>query len=438
LWIARVGIRRPAIELRVANRLLELGFVPMTMPRVPAQLTVAAGLCAAAAIALAAAPPLAAQQKQAPRQAAAQPAAPKAAKQAPTTPAAKSEQAIVVLVNDEPITAYEIQQRAKFLALNANLGDRVKENFKRLVQSENTNKQLRAILEEAIRSNPGKSRDQIAAIFEEKKKQFALSLQKQAIDSTRAGLVPQFRKDAQEELIEDRLKLQEAKRLGIEVGEDEVDRVMRGLAERNKLTPEQFYQHIRSGGVEPSTMRDRFKAQFAWREVVRRRAQMTVSITQRDVDRMLSNTAIEAGEDTVELQVQKLTLLVPGKLDQGALARRLAEADGLRRKFGGCKTMAALAREASDVRFEDLKYIKPSSIAEPTRTLLLSAKDGDLLPPSTAAHGIEVYAVCGRRPIRADDKQRERIEGELAQKEYEIVAKRHLRDLRQDAHIEYR
>ena len=55
-----------------------------------------------------------------PRQAAAQPAAPKAEKAAPAS--AKSEQAIAVLVNDEPITAYEIQQRTAFLALNSGGG----------------------------------------------------------------------------------------------------------------------------------------------------------------------------------------------------------------------------------------------------------------------------------------------------------------------------
>jgi peptidyl-prolyl cis-trans isomerase SurA len=408
----------------------------MTMLRAPTLLAVAAGFLAHVAAMLASTFPIAAQQ-QAPRQAAARPAASKAEKQAPA-PASKGEQAIVALVNDEPITAYEIQQRAKFLALNSNISERVKENFKRLVQAESTTAQVRALLEDTIKKNPGKSREQIGAIFEERKKQFALGLQKQAIDSARAGLIPQFRKEAQEELIEDRLKVQEAKRLGIDVGEDEIDRVMKGLAERNKMTIEQFHQHLRAGGVEPSTMRDRFKAQFAWREVVRRRGSMTVSITQRDVDRMLSSTASEAGEDTVELQVQKITLLVPGKLDQAVLARRLAEADALRQRFGGCKTMATLAREADDARYDDLKFIKPSSIAEPTRSLLLSARDGELLPPSTAAHGIEVYAVCSRRPIKADEKQREKAEGELTQKEYEIVAKRHLRDLRQDAHIEYR
>jgi peptidyl-prolyl cis-trans isomerase SurA len=164
---------------------------------------------------------------------------------------------------------------------------------------------------------------------------------------------------------------------------------------------------------------------------------MLVSINQRDVEQMITASARETGDDTVELQVQKITLPTAPK-DQNAMAKRYAEAEALRRRYGGCNTLPGLAKEAGDARHEDLKYIKPSSIPEPTRSLLLSAKDGDMLPPTTAAHGIEVYAVCARRAIKVDEKEREKAEGELAQKEFEIVAKRYLRDLRQDAHIEYR
>ena len=39
--------------------------------------------------------------------------------------------------------------------LNANVGEQVKENFKRMVQAESTNQQVRAILEEVIRSQSG-------------------------------------------------------------------------------------------------------------------------------------------------------------------------------------------------------------------------------------------------------------------------------------------
>jgi peptidyl-prolyl cis-trans isomerase SurA len=346
---------------------------------------------------------------------------------------------IIVLVNDEPITAYEIEQRARFLALNAKIGDRVKDKFKHLVQSESTQQYLRGLLDDVLKKNPGAPRERIQAIFDERKKQYAMGLEKQAVESARAAMVPQFKKEAKEELIDERLKLQEAKKVGAEVGDEEIGRIMKGIAERNKMSEEQFGQHLKSMGVDISTMRERIRTQFAWRDVVRRRFAAMISVTQREVDRMITAAVSESGADTVELQVQRITLPLSGGGDQSALARRYAEGEALRRKFSGCKTMSELAKSAGgSAKYEDMKYIKPSSIAEPTRSMLLAAKDGDVLPPTTAANGIEIYAVCGRRPIKADEKQRELAQDELKSKEIEILAKRHLRDLRQDAHIEYR
>ena len=153
---------------------------------------------------------------------------------------------------------------------------------------------------------------------------------------------------------------------------------------------------------------------------------------------MLSASANENGDDTVELQVQKITLPMPAKPDQAAMAKRYAEADALRQRLDGCKAMAGMAKDAGNARFEDMKYIKPSIIPEPTRSMLVGARDGDVLPPATAASGIEIYAVCGRRAVKGDEKEREKAQEELQAKEFEIMAKRHLRDLMQDAHIEYR
>ena len=347
-------------------------------------------------------------------------------------------QSIVALVNDEPVTAYEIEQRARFLSLSSNIGDKVKENFKRLAQQESTNQQLRTILQEVIDSNKGKSPDQVRAIFEERKKQFSMSLERQAIEGARAGVVPQMRKTAQEELIEERLKLQEAKKNGIEVSDEEVRRVFKGLAENNKMTEDQFVQHLKGLGVDANTLKERFRAMLGWREVVRRRFSALVSVTQREIDRAVSASGSDGGEDGVELSVQKLTLSLPTSSDQAAMAKRFAEAEALRRKFGGCKSMAALAKDAAGAKFDDLKFIKPSSISEPTRSLLLSAKDGDMLPPSATPGAIDLFAVCGRRTVKADEKQREKVQEDLRAKEFETLAKRHLRDLRQDAHIEFR
>jgi peptidyl-prolyl cis-trans isomerase SurA len=369
-----------------------------------------------------------------PRQAAAEPPPAKAGSQS-----GKSEQAIVLLVNDEPVTAYEIQQRANFLALQGNGGvsnelkAKAEARWAQIIKDPKLNERLNAIM----RERKVASQEQAQAV----QKEFVMKLQHDMLDQlqreSRAAMMPKLKKEAQEELIDERLKLQEAKRGGIEITDADVRRMMKTLADRNKMTEEQFAQHLKGMGVDIATMNERTRAQAAWREVVRRKFSAQISITSRDVDRMISATASETGADTVELQIQKITLPTSGKMDQVALAKRYAEADGLRQRIGGCNAMGGLAKEVNG-RFDDLKYIRPSAISEPTRSMLLNARDGDVLPPTTAAGGIEIYAVCGRRSIKADEKEREKAQEELAQKEFEIMAKRQLRDLRQDAHIEYR
>lgn len=353
-------------------------------------------------------------------------------------PASRGEQAIVVLVNDEPVTAYQIDQRARLLALNANIAAQAKENFQRLVKADSTTAQFRALQEEVIRNNPGKSREQLIAIFQERQKQLAISLQKQAVDSARAGVLPRLKKDAKEELIEERLKLQEAKKLGIEITDDDVKRMLQSLADRNKMTYEQFSQHLKGMGVDIGTMGERFRAQRAWRDLIARRYGAQVSVTQRDIDRVLSSAATEAGDDTVELQVSKITLSLPAKMDQTSLTKRYADAETLRRKFNGCRSMADLAKSVPGAKLDDLRFIKPSTIQEPTRSMLLATKDGDVLPPSTTGAGVEVYAVCGRRTVAANDAQRTKTQEELQYQQLDGLAQRHMRNLRQDAHIEYR
>jgi peptidyl-prolyl cis-trans isomerase SurA len=346
-------------------------------------------------------------------------------------------QAIVALINDEPITAYEIEQRQRFMGLSANIGPQAQERFKAILKAPQTTERLKAILAETIEANRGKTKDQVIAIFEEKKKQYAMSLQKQAMEGARSSVLPGLKKAATEEIIDERLKLQEAKRLNLVANDEDADRLIKGIAERNKMTVPQFEAHLKGMGVDIATMRARFKATLSWNEVIRRKFGHQVSITERDVERVVASTA-GGGDDGVELQVQRITLAISGQLDQKLVAQRLQEAEKLRRKFNGCKTAAALTQGLSDAKFEDLGKRAPSAIPEPTRSLLLNARDGEMLPPSVGQGGIELWSVCSRTVVKADEQKRTQAQEELRQKEFELLAKRHLKDLRQDAHIEYR
>lgn len=349
----------------------------------------------------------------------------------------KAGQSIILIVNDEPVTQYEVLQRARLLSLNG-IGEKAQENFKRLAQSEETNRRFRAIIEEIVRANQGKSREHIMGLIEARKKVFAQSLQQQALESARGAAVTRVTKEAQEEIIEEKLKLQEARRLGVEVSDDEVSRIIKGLAGKNNVSEAQFAQNLARMGVDISTMKARYKANLSWRDVIRRRFSAQISVQQRDIDRLLASNPAADGDGGQELHIQKITYPLPARVDQLAMAKALAEADGARRKFTSCKSMPQIAAATPGASFEDLKFVKTSSLPEPARSLVLNAKDGELLPPQTGSKGVELFAVCERRQVKSDDKRRDEAAQELQSQQFEQLAKKHLRDLRQDAHIEMR
>lgn len=347
----------------------------------------------------------------------------------------KGGQSIAVLVNDEPITGYEIEQRAAFLAAQGGGGGggdfkaKAEARWKSIIQNPKTNERFKAIL----KKNNVTSQEEARALQTKFVKDLQADMVEQLKREARSSALAGSKKKAEDELIEETLKLQEAKRLSAIVDEQEVTRIVTGIAERNKMTLEQFGQHMRKMGVDIKTMKARFRAEMSWREVVRRRFGHLVAITERDVDAFVATTGVAAQSD-VELQVQRITLPFPGAVDQTVIAQRIAEADALSRQYSGCAGLPSLAATVG-AKHEDLGARKPSSIPEPTRSLLLNAADGDLLPASVGQSGVELWALCGRK---AETSVRESAQNELRQKEFEVLAQKALKDLRQDAAIERR
>ena len=362
--------------------------------------------------------------------------------------AAGGENAIVVLVNDEPITAYEVDQRGRLLALSANIGDYVRSNAKsrweKLVKNPKINDEFRAF---ATKRNP-QSREELQKIQQEfirgKQKAMMDDLQREA----RAKAVRGTEKQAIKELVEERLKLQEAKRNNVLATDEEIDKIIAGIAERNKMTSDQFAKHMAGSGVDIATTRQRFRAMISWNAVVRRRFGFQIAVTERDVERFV-DPAISGGDEgdsagNVQLKVQRVTFAVPSNLDQRSVTEKLSQADQLRRKFAGCKSTQKLA-SSFGAKFEDLGMRQPTSISEPTRTLLLNAKSGEMVPPNVGPDGVEVWAVCERKEVAADKaaagaggEQRSSAKEERRRKELEILARKHLKDIQQDATIDCR
>ncbi len=349
-------------------------------------------------------------------------------------------QGIVLLVNDDPVTGYEIEQRATLMAAGsgggADMRARAEARWKQIIQDPKTNERF----QQYLRDKQPKSREEAVGL----QKQFVGDLQKNMLEQlrreARVGSIQKFRAQAREELIEEKLKIQEGKRLTITISDDDVNRAFKDMATRNKITEEQFVAQLKSQGIDPSTIKARTKAALVWRDVLRRKFGAQININDRDIDRFVEQAGDEGGGGApqISMQLHRITLAVPGRIDQAALARRLAEAEALRKRFRGCRSTQELVKGVDDARFESLANQEAKSVAEPTRSLLLNAKDGEMVPPALASTGVELYAVCGRKTVKVDEEKRLKAQQELTMREFDVVSRRHIRDLRAEALIEKR
>ncbi len=291
-------------------------------------------------------------------------------------PATAQELSIVVLVNDDPISDYDIEQRERFLAI-----------------------------------------------------------------TTKAEPSPELKKQATDMLIDERLQIQEGKKLGATPDDADVRKILDDMASKNNLDAEGLTTALAKAGVNVKTLKDRIKAQIVWQDVVRRKFRRDILIGDAEVDEALSDAGEEApsGEPAgTALQLRQVKFTLPSGADQRTIASRLAAAETVRSRFNSCANLGDLTKGIQGASVQNIADQQAVSLVQPARLLVQHAKVGQMTPPTLTGSAVELYAVCGKRAIHADNPKREETQRKLMNEEMGIRAERLLRDLRQDAFIEYR
>ncbi len=90
-------------------------------------------------------------------------------------------------------------------------------------------------------------------------------------------------------LIDERLQMQEGKKLGATPDEDDVSKILDDMARRTISTLTASTTALGKAGVNIKTLKDRIRAQIVWQDVVRRKFRRDVQIGDADVDEALSD-----------------------------------------------------------------------------------------------------------------------------------------------------
>jgi peptidyl-prolyl cis-trans isomerase SurA len=195
-------------------------------------------------------------------------------------------------------------------------------------------------------------------------------------------------KQALDDLIADRLRVQEAARFGITATEENVQKGMEEFAQRANMTAEQFIDQLGKAGIAPETFRDFVEAGVLWREIVRGRFTGKAKVSDEEIDRVL-----EAETKKAALVVSIAELIIPA--NPGEEEKALALANDIRRSVTGEASFAAAVEQYSAAPSRErggrVDPLPLANLPPQISGLLLPLAPGQVSPPMMIPGGVALF-----------------------------------------------
>ncbi len=246
------------------------------------------------------------------------------------------------------------------------------------------------------------------------------------------------RRMAEEELINEVIQLEEAKRIGVMPSQQQVDNAYANIARNVKMTPSKLSSALRRGGVKPETLKNRLKTQIAWQSTLRARFRSEIKIEESEVIAALRKSDKKDISKSVEYNLSQIIVVVPKKASGSFKSKRQRESNAIRKAFQSCDNAGAVLGQYSEVVLKTIGRRLETELPENVKKDIIASDVGRLTKPLKTGRGYEMIAVCGKREMESDIAARTEMENELRAKEGQKMSRRYLRELKRRATIVHR
>jgi len=247
------------------------------------------------------------------------------------------------------------------------------------------------------------------------------------------------RQDVLNELIDDKVKIKEAKKYGVDPTSSDIDQAFASMGSRMRITPEQLAKSLESQGIRAETLKARIKSDLVWTSLVRGRYKERLQVGERDV---AAAVKAEGGDEqqaqAFEYKMQPVVLIVPRGSAPAAVEARHKEAETLRSKVQTCDEANTYFRSMANAAIRDLVVKTSADIPANLRKVLDDTPVGHLTPPELTKQGVEMVALCARNPTTIDTPKKKEMREKMYAQKYEATSKSYLQEIRKAAMIEYR
>jgi peptidyl-prolyl cis-trans isomerase SurA len=247
-------------------------------------------------------------------------------------------------------------------------------------------------------------------------------------------------KQALEILIDERAKIKEGKRFGLDMSKSDVDDQFDAMARRMKTSSDQLAKALEQQGIRPEAIKAKIKADYIWQQLVRGRFSQSLLVGDKEIQAALKANGEAKTDDTnsFEYSMRPVVLLVTKSAESSSVELRRKEAEALRARIQTCDEAKEIFRNLHDAVIRDPVQRTTADIPEALRGTLDSTPVGHLTPPEVTRQGVEMVALCDKKPTTIDSPQRREMRDKLFQRKFDSLGAKYLAEIRRTSMIEYR
>ena len=246
------------------------------------------------------------------------------------------------------------------------------------------------------------------------------------------------RQEVINELIDEKVKIKEGKKYGVDPSSSDIEQSYAAMSARMRTSPDQLTKSLESQGIRAETLKARMKAEMVWTSLVRGRFKESLVVGERDVAAAAQEGGEKAQVDAFEYKMQPIVLIVPRGSAPAAIEARRKEAEALRERVQSCDEANSYFKSMQNAAIREVVTKTSADLPTPIREELDKTPIGHLTPPEVTKQGVEMVALCGRKPTTVDSPKKKEIREKMYAQKYEAKSKAYLQEVRKAAMIEYR
>lgn len=240
--------------------------------------------------------------------------------------------------------------------------------------------------------------DEVVSVYDLEQR-VALIVSSTGVDGTgEAG--KRLREQVLRTLIDEKLQIQEAKKLEVIADPKEVEETLNGIAEQNNMNAEQLRETLEKGGISIDSLLMQIQAEIAWSDLVRKKFMARIAPGDEQVDEVLARMQANAGRPEYLLAEIFLSVESPDddeEVRRGAL--RLVEQLQQGAPFNAVARQFSQA--ASAATGGDLGWVAEGQLSTELDKALATITPGQISQPLRAGGGYYILLLRDKRSASA-------------------------------------